>query len=1805
MEFTDNTASQLPEIVVKPEASIDPNVESVNTATIDPNMPSSAPVMPEVADKRAAKAVYGLDQDVIEKPHPEVANTIASGGEDALRKEVAGKQDFKRSIQLQQEIFKVANTKNGPLSPADINYITNNFKPSDPDSVFEDQFSAKYMQNLFMANKLNSVEKPYTWLDSALAEMPDHVQDTFNRASTSISKYQFALKKEQDLEAQVEGESFFPYVGHMLHASIPGISSAYLRGRDIPFFSEGFLGEHLEAERQALYKLPYDEYKARLTQLLDRLSEENPHLALRFARAMRGQSIDESTINSQFELLDLSAIPGVAKGLGAVGREALTRRANLYNQTNNAARKMITGVADMDSLKVVDRDGATVFDSAGNPIVKPAEPINVVAPTMAGDIGEAGVQKSTSTLVGKLNGTHDPAKEAIEALTSNFRVDKETNITNPGRYGQEVAIRLNAQIDAGIGKITEAIDNAFKVNRTPALIASEDQVRAVKTRMEALHRGIDNAVLDISDPIYNPVMNTYHHEIYLGTPDGDLFPSRSTALNNAVKVNGMVLQPTVSAKINAVNQEVGVVNKLVKNAQAKLDVAIANAADVDLPAKTRRYNEKQVINLRQELDRHNSKLAELRLQREETLTRNRGRAGKDPALGEQGVTIEQHGVGYYIKVHTKQLDETQKLVRDGLITLPQTSTREYRKAVQSGEVSTSIPPSWFGGWVNATVGIGRTPEETLSITENAMRKIATHGPSVLLKTVQELAEPITKLPKFAQDENKLILRKNWEQFDRFIKAGQKEIDPTTGTPGRFFNTPEMTDFYMRTFGRQPTVGELEANTAYKQLVEFTRILRSMADYRNKARVGTESHSIYTRDGEGNKIKSDFFDAVARPDFPTGDGVVMVVGDRPGNERLFRANSSTISTNSNYGKQLREDVKQGQAKVLEVYNTERRPLDGFSKKVRDSNAFVQYVIVRSGNVETKPIAWDSAPRRRGGDMVPDSPYAIKLPDIQTERVGKIVNRYHGDITIAGVANRTVGDNIAKLWNEFHALVRSGDEAAARAFSEANFDIGGSKHLSWYKPTTGPNGETIQPWLNANHEVRVVQKGEQIIDLDRRLQDKFEFTRPSGLTQTTFFDATKFGSLARRTQEEMYGHQDARELFSINDRGTNGNPLYNYEPSNLLDPITAVNRGLNKAIHGAYMDDIKISAAEHWVKQAAPYLNASPSDLATSPMYYFFHGEFKPGSGNKKEVFTLQGNRKKIRDFMGVPTVVDNAVQYVSQATAEIVYKGTKVDIKPVTELHLVRDPVTFARNMAVTAKLGLWSIPQLVTQAITFGNIMAISPRHSYTAITAGILMPWYHNSARTPGILNHLDKLASTVSIPGMARFRPGDFAEATKAMYQGGFINVGREHMLSDNPTGNKVIRSGTDQFLDMGMLPFRVGSQVTRVAAWYTAYTEAREVKPTGAFSRQEWANIQARASLLDHNQSRASSSVLHTGALSIPATFASYPLRVAEMISGKQLTIPEKARVFGYNSLMFGIPVGGLGLLGFPIGDYLYKKALENDYVMGDNLVVTTAMEGVGALVLAAITGGGDPRKGNWYNVNKYASKGIGPLETMLDQDATFLKVITGAPGDILKKSWDNSSSMRMWMGSMLRQDAPNDPKAFNLKLEHLTKVFREITILDKTLTVAAAVNIGDWMNKNGVKLENDVSPANAIFMGLSGLSNQRISSAYLKNEITQEQRQLQTKAINGYIEEFQKGMRADAIKDHEQAIDYFKNAFAYLAIGKVPEDRMPQINARLFKGNEDFITNAEHKFYTSNLPNAEKFNKMLTYQKQAIIDKQRRN
>jgi hypothetical protein len=309
------------------------------------------------------------------------------------------------------------------------------------------------------------------------------------------------------------------------------------------------------------------------------------------------------------------------------------------------------------------------------------------------------------------------------------------------------------------------------------------------------------------------------------------------------------------------------------------------------------------------------------------------------------------------------------------------------------------------------------------------RKVATYGPSNLIKLAAEEAASIGKLmrgSRFRQQEvevspgvTKMVSKKDlWQDWERIVKASRDIPDPATGKPGYFFQNPvELDNAYMQHIKRLPSDAEAEAYFAYKRFLELDRVIRNIAVYRNKARVGAETHSIGVLGEDGKIVRSADFEGVLRKDMPGGNDTIMITGAKEGKETFVRGNDPQYIK---IRKSLENDVKEGRKKVIEVYDPEQRPLDGFAS-VGDKR--VRYII--TDNVESKALSWEQVPRRGGGHFDYDYDQWIKQAKIRPENIdGKFHHWYEGDTTVMPVSLRAMGADIAEKLNTVRELIRDG-------------------------------------------------------------------------------------------------------------------------------------------------------------------------------------------------------------------------------------------------------------------------------------------------------------------------------------------------------------------------------------------------------------------------------------------------------------------------------------------------------------------------------------------------------------------------------------------------------------------------------------------------------------------------------------------------------------------------------------------------------------------------------------------------------------
>lgn len=1088
-----------------------------------------------------------------------------------------------------------------------------------------------------------------------------------------------------------------------------------------------------------------------------------------------------------------------------------------------------------------------------------------------------------------------------------------------------------------------------------------------------------------------------------------------------------------------------------------------------------------------------------------------------------------------------------------------------------------------GGQFRAYVGWALNPDETLSASHRENRKIAAYGPQWLMQAVGPDAKIMQSFARGATAVNPLTgateqrqfkgMRQRWNDMDRMVKAMRTMPDPedASAPPGIWHKSVgDLESYYDSHYGRPPNDAEVQYYFAYKRINEYDRVLRDLRYYSNMWNEGVQQHKFEYTDKKGNKQLLNF-KATEIDHMPRTEGSMLYIRDNKATGgKLYDAAAVGPSVN----KEIEKGLAEGTHKIYRVWNPDEHEF-AFYGPVKSDDHWVRYVTIKGG-AETSNIPFNQLPRRGGGHWDVDAPFYLSQARIYfdkfTEKMsGERTTRaiYAGPRTIMPIVSRAQGETIAKHLNEIKNHFKKNDATAAEAYHIANakeIGIPYDRIQSWFQPTKDAQGRVRRPMLNLDHDVSVRPKDVDLIDMDKSIQRHYE---SKGID---FLDGTKRGNPARQAQVQYTGMRDAHEVWTVNDRGTRYNPLYEYEPAMFVDPTETMNRALTKITQSTYLDDYKRFGVSHWLKRASSFLETDDNLLATSPYHHFYDPQWKKGTTEETKRLLMAENMN-IRQFLGVASPTDKLIKESTQKMLDKIYGAygpNALKLIPDWMLFGINDPIQFVKNMTYQAALGFFSIPQLFVQMQSYAIIAALSPRAVASATFASLLHQW---SRINPKMVDHLDTWATKLKIPGLHDFKPGEFKEAREIALRLGFLDVQGEHaMIDDMMRGNQLVKSLGREFLDWGAMPFKGGERQVRLGAWYTAYREFRELNPTGRVTRENEAWILNRADDLYGNMSRASSSQLHSGILSIPTQFLSYQIRVAELFLGSRTTAADKGRMFATFASLYGVPMAA-GLTGLPLGDYLRRKAIDEGYVVGDNFITSMIGEGIPATFMALASGQGDISKGTFYNVGeRYGVNGM----DLFRGDKTMWDVVGGAAYSKAKGLLTDMSPFWQVMMSAFR----DDDQAFPIVPTDYLQPLREISSVNNLWGTLATINTGRIFSKKGVYLD-DASPLGAMFMGITGLRTTRSSDANLMSITLKDREEYEKAQVSEFETNFKKGLRI-ADKQPEEAKDFFKRAFVYLWLSGAREDELTNILSRAADDNEALVDKIDWQYYVNKAP-----------------------
>ncbi len=1134
-----------------------------------------------------------------------------------------------------------------------------------------------------------------------------------------------------------------------------------------------------------------------------------------------------------------------------------------------------------------------------------------------------------------------------------------------------------------------------------------------------------------------------------------------------------------------------------------------------------------------------------------------------------GDIVKSEGNGYYISTPVN-LDEKSNMMWDSLHEIPGAFSGPAHQGERFGtkvpylqDPITGLPSDRVANVIKAfwnTAGgkfEWRSPEETLSPQENEARGIATFGPG--------------RLMKMFQDNNEIIKEGNTKDLKRVQVYNQSMPDPNNpqGRGAYFDGIPQLEQHYQQFIGRQPTDKEIRAYFAVKNNYELERGLMSLMEVRNKAQHGIMSWRVSSL-GEGtaksNPVKySDYFDARPLDHLPTNDDPIFVnIGDKQYNIRTDHINAATRES-------MLEGMQSKGYRVLELWNRNQKPLHTFSDKIPDTSE-PRYTITDRADFKPLDIN-DQVSRRGGGHLIPEYGFYIKKADVYHDSVmDKFV--YRGDVTVTAARNEAEAREAAAHLNKVHEFMTAGDEAGARNYVKNTGIMG----MDFDKDILARYQSKFKS-LNNAEPYQVVPVNKTIPDIDNSLEQRFRLIDGKSALR----DGTKHGNLSRQSLVPFNEQRDAYELHTLENHGTPQQPLWNYRPAKLLDPMDSLNRSMARMANTYYMDDYRNYAAQHWLQTFTPWLKLSQDDIRRAPLYAFYHGDWRTGTPENIKLLG-ESNRKKAVDFLGTPNTFQAMTNTVGEALMNSIYRNKGGKYLPFTELARSRDPLQIMRGLTFDLKLGLGALPTFWTQFTALSNVHAINPKQSVSATAALLAHQW---TRVNPEIIDKMDeKLSSGQHLRGLLGFqtwKPGQLKEAWDLAHTTSFLEVGNEHAAIDSMLQDRGIRTHADAFRYWTRTAFREGAQAVRTAAWYSAYLEFRDSKPIGAITRADEGRILTRARMLDHDMSRASNSAINSGVMSVPAQFYTYARNLSEMFYGKRLTWQEKARLFGVNATLWGLPAGGIGLLGMPIGDWFRKQAEAGSipgqtepYTPGAGVASTAVFDGVLTVLASYITGKGNFQAGQTYDFSKFGVKGWDPLNNFLDSDKGMWDFIGGASYSTIHNTAFRSQNFLADIADLI-----HGGDKFKTTGQDVADLFKEASGFSNAWKLYMGLAHHVRMSNNNTPL-GDTTTSQAITSFLTGLLPTEVSDINIHREILQDRKSYVNYVTAQASRNFNLALLAKRDQDDNGYIQYMTKGNAWMASTQFPPDkRMSELHS-IFSRKANLTDSINWQLTNENVP-----------------------
>ncbi len=1113
-------------------------------------------------------------------------------------------------------------------------------------------------------------------------------------------------------------------------------------------------------------------------------------------------------------------------------------------------------------------------------------------------------------------------------------------------------------------------------------------------------------------------------------------------------------------------------------------------------------------------------------------------------------TVKQEGSQYYIQVR-RAIDERDPSVAEAMITTQNETPRSL---------------------VNTFLGWFRNPDDLLSPDARAARKIVTGAGQNLQAYFADAIKPINRLSGKQKDRLSRIMTIN-----RDFQEGNKR--------GRWFDSAaEYEQVYYDAFKQYPTEAETSAYMITRELSDFDWSVRSLTILRDKSRQGIVNihtkirgvpTSVRTKAlSTSEDYQSDaqrFSDgwAVGEVDMPeewgyhnisfegklldelpeskTGDGDPGIYIYKEGDQIGEWTTLKDIK---------REDLKKliddEGYKVYQQANNRNNPFEAIDPNGYDR----QFIIMK--NAQTSGLrAEDMLPYRAGYHVEYAPGFYTKVG--QFFRDGKGRMSYGGDKSLMYHVSEAAAKKYTSAFEKARILLKEGNTEGLKSFLPKNLPHSYEDFVRLYSDGT----------LDIDTPVLYTKSGQSTRDSVKGGQAGSELYNNSRDAYNSPYNLSTFVN-------RQFAQEKDLALPSVA-KGSEGNPVYNFVPAKMIDPLSSMSRSMHSMVKMRVYDNYQYQALTSFVEEfgneatlGGSVTKRSLDSIRNNPLAFITDPMWNEKTLARDKLAAAKNAHRSIVNLLGIQSELNKNVDWVINKVVDSIFErwGDGAASKAADFMHTkIRDPAHYARSVAFHAKLGLFNPVQLFLQGQSIVHAAAITGdlKRSYQAAGASFFM-------RRLSLTNDENIIKSFAKKAKAFGWTEDDFIESFENMKAAGIWRVEGEVADLNDIFSTSMFKSKGKQFLNKGTFFFQEGERTVRLNAWNTAYKEWKKANPGKLLDNRARGDILTRYDDLAINMTRSSTGAWQQGILSVPAQFSTYQIHLMEQMLGKRLTLGEKSRVLATYSTLYGIPTGiATGLAFRPFGQDIKQAAMERG-IDTNNGVIDTLLNGIMATSFEAITG-------REYNMSeRYGPNGLTFLKEALNGKKGLFDVLIGPSGQI---STDIMKGLDPVARSLLAIFS-GDNTAYDLKVQDfvdtVTTATRNVSTINNTMQMFYAMNVGKFMSKNDL-FTAKADAMDGVMKGFFGLDPRSVSDAYIKIESMREFKDAQDEAKKEFVKEYQKSMQNFA---DPQAFKFYQSkAQTWLVMGGFRPDQMDDL-IRAAMGNDTSLVEKIERQYIKYAP-----------------------